>query len=102
MNRILASTRRHVSLRLISNRHSHRTLTSLIKYHQTLSLSQSSVSLMTISSRSLSSSAETDTGKMEQVEREAMNYDVVCVGAGPAGLSAAIRLKQQAIKAGVE
>ena len=36
------------------------------------------------------------------VERESMEFDVVIVGAGPAGLSAAIRLAQQAKTAGTE
>ena len=37
----------------------------------------------------------TDTGTMsDAIERDVMHYDVVIVGAGPAGLACAIRLKQ--------
>jgi electron-transferring-flavoprotein dehydrogenase len=36
------------------------------------------------------------------MERESMSYDVVIVGGGPSGLSAAIRLKQLAAAAGRE
>ena len=39
---------------------------------------------------------------MADEAREAMDYDVVIVGAGPAGLSAGIRLKQLAAAAGSE
>lgn len=38
----------------------------------------------------------------EAVERESMDFDVVIVGAGPAGLAAAIRIKQMAAETGKE
>ena len=39
---------------------------------------------------------------MTEVERESMEFDLLVVGAGPAGLAAAIRAKQQALATGAE
>lgn len=39
---------------------------------------------------------------MQHIERESMEFDVVVVGGGVSGLSCAIRLKQLAIKAGLD
>ena len=48
------------------------------------------------------SESVTETRVEPEIERESMEFDVVVVGGGPAGLSTAIRLRQLAIDAGNE
>ena len=67
----------------------------------TLNLNLSRASYFSSSSPLLFSSQDTDKEDIEAITkapRDVMEYDVVTVGAGPAGLAAAIRLKQLALE----
>jgi ribulose 1,5-bisphosphate synthetase/thiazole synthase len=69
-----------------------RILPKVFKARSSIRAIQSSTKLVNTNFRSFS--AASDSEVESEIERESLDYDVLIVGGGPAGLSTAIRLKQ--------